>query len=484
MLRFLCYSGCMGGDMLKERAGVIRKANMVSDAGLIVVAFLAAFNLRVHMGGLQDLDYYTWVLVVAVPVWLMLLDRYGFYQSQRLTSAWSIVASLAKVTAAGGVITTSTIYFLEPQGYSRSVFIAFLILSFLLLLAEQFLVRLVLRVLRLEGYNYRHILLVGTGNSARRVIEILQCNRRWGLRVVGVLHMEGAPAVKTVYGFPVLGPLRDLVAICKNRPVDEVIFCDGYDDAGSDLGQHIADLRELGITARTVLNLYYRFDGHRELGMLYGEVPLLTFNSASADPNQLFFKRCLDIVGSLAGLAFAACVFPFIALAIKLESPGPLFFGQTRVRENGRTFTCWKFRSMYQDAEERKQALMHLNEMQGAIFKMKNDPRVTRVGAFLRKMSLDEMPQFWNVLKGEMSLVGTRPPTPAEVAGYLNWQRKRICMKPGITGLWQVSGRNSIKDFDDVVRLDLQYIDTWSLATDLRLLLRTIKVVFFREGAC
>jgi lipopolysaccharide/colanic/teichoic acid biosynthesis glycosyltransferase len=127
---------------------------------------------------------------------------------------------------------------------------------------------------------------------------------------------------------------------------------------------------------------------------------------------------------------------------------------------------------------------MHLNEMQGAIFKMRNDPRVTRVGAFLRKTSLDELPQFWNVLVGEMSLVGTRPPTPAEVQGYKNWQRKRICMKPGITGLWQVSGRNSVTDFNEVVRLDLEYIDTWSLATDIRLLLRTLKVVFFREGAC
>ena len=233
-----------------------------------------------------------------------------------------------------------------------------------------------------------------------------------------------------------------------------------------------------------MLNIFYRFAGKKEVGLLHGEVPLLTFRSVSVDADQLFYKRCLDIVGATVGLAMTACVFPLIAIAVKLESPGPLLFGQTRVRENGRTFTCWKFRSMYQDAEARKQELMHLNEMDGAIFKMKNDPRVTKVGAFLRKTSLDELPQFWNVLKGEMSLVGTRPPTPAEVAGYLNWQRKRICMKPGITGLWQVSGRNSITDFDDVVKLDLEHIETWSLATDIRLILRTIKVVFFREGAC
>jgi lipopolysaccharide/colanic/teichoic acid biosynthesis glycosyltransferase len=170
-------------------------------------------------------------------------------------------------------------------------------------------------------------------------------------------------------------------------------------------------------------------------------------------------------------------------LAIRLESPGPIFFGQTRVGENGRKFTCWKFRSMYLDAEERKRELLHLNEMGGAIFKIRDDPRVTRVGKFLRKTSLDELPQFWNVLRGEMSLVGTRPPTPDEVEKYENWQRRRISIKPGLTGLWQVSGRNSISDFNEVVRLDLKYIDGWSLGLDIKLLLKTLKVVFFREGA-
>jgi exopolysaccharide biosynthesis polyprenyl glycosylphosphotransferase len=471
-------------DVLKERAKFLSKANIVSDAALVVTAFLVAFNLRVQLGGLRDLASYTWVLLVVVPVWLILLDRYGFYDSKRINSVWSILANIAFVTAIGGVITTSTIYIFEPKGFSRSFFGAFLLLSFLMLTAEQLLVRLALRVLRLEGYNYRNILLVGTGESAEKIVDLLQRHNWWGLKVLGILHTQPQCAARTLFGHPVLGPLHDLVSICKAHPVDEVIFCNGKDEARFELAGYLAALDEMGITSRTVLNMYHRFEGKKELGMLHGEVPLLTFRSVSVDANQLFYKRCLDIFGSSVGLAFSACIFPFIAIAVKLESPGPLFFGQTRVRENGRTFTCWKFRSMYRDAEARKQELMHLNEMEGAIFKIKNDPRVTKVGAFLRKTSMDELPQFWNVLKGEMSLVGTRPPTPAEVAGYLNWQRKRICMKPGITGLWQVSGRNSVTDFNEVVRLDLKYIDTWSLSTDLILILRTIKVVFFREGAC
>ena len=470
--------------MLKQRAGVLKRAHIIFDAGLVIAAFLLAFNLRVQFGGLRHLDTYTWLLIVVIPVWLVLLERHGYYNSQRMSTPWSILKSLATVTAIGGVLTSSVIFLVEPQGFSRSFFGTFLVLSFLFLLAEQFLVRYILSLFRKKGYNYRNILVVGTGNSAAKVLSILDSNKGWGMKVVGLVHSQDGSHLRELHGHPVIGTLAEVVEICKEHPVDEVVFCDSSENSWSELAKPLQALSEMGIICRTVLNLHYHFEGKKELGMLHGEVPLLTFRSVSADADQLLLKRCLDVVGSCVGLAFSACLFPFIALAIKLESPGPLFFGQTRVRENGRTFTCWKFRSMYRDAEARKQDLMHLNEMEGAIFKIKNDPRVTKVGAFLRKTSLDELPQFWNVFKGEMSLVGTRPPTPAEVKGYKNWQRKRISMKPGITGLWQVSGRNRITDFNEVVRLDIEYIHTWSLATDIRLILRTLKVVLFREGAC
>jgi exopolysaccharide biosynthesis polyprenyl glycosylphosphotransferase len=210
---------------------------------------------------------------------------------------------------------------------------------------------------------------------------------------------------------------------------------------------------------------------------------MLTFYGKAFDADQLFLKRGLDIIGSLVGLFITCLLFPFLALAIKLESKGPLFFGQNRVGENGRLFKCLKFRSMFVDAEARKKDLMARNEMQGAMFKMKDDPRVTRVGKFIRKTSIDELPQFFNVLRGEMSLVGTRPPTPDEVATYENWHRKRICIKPGITGLWQVSGRNQIEDFDEVARLDIRYIEEWSLWLDIKLLALTLWVVIARRGA-
>ncbi|MBW6511791.1 MAG: sugar transferase [Desulfuromonadaceae bacterium] len=179
-----------------------------------------------------------------------------------------------------------------------------------------------------------------------------------------------------------------------------------------------------------------------------------------------------------------ALFFPLLALAIRLDSKGAIFFSQDRVGENGRVFTCWKLRTMVLDAAAQQDALQCHNQMQGAMFKIKDDPRLTRVGKYLRQFSLDEFPQFWNDLKGEMSLVGTRPPTPDEVALYENWHRRRICIKPGITGLWQLSGRSDINDFDQIVRLDLQYIDNWSLWLDIKLLLKTVWVVLARRGAC
>jgi exopolysaccharide biosynthesis polyprenyl glycosylphosphotransferase len=189
------------------------------------------------------------------------------------------------------------------------------------------------------------------------------------------------------------------------------------------------------------------------------------------------------MVGGLIGSILTIILTIFIAPAIRLESPGPVFFSQVRIGKNGRRFRIYKFRSMYVDAEKRKAELLQCNEMKGLMFKMKNDPRVTKVGRFLRKTSLDEFPQFFNVLKGDMSLVGTRPPTETEFYQYENRHKRRLALKAGVTGLWQVSGRSDIDDFEDVVKLDLEYIDNWSLKLDIRILLKTIGVVLFGKGA-
>ena len=194
-------------------------------------------------------------------------------------------------------------------------------------------------------------------------------------------------------------------------------------------------------------------------------------------------KRLLDLVGALVGCVFLGILTVIVGPMIKLESPGPIFFAQKRVGRNGRIFKMYKFRSMYADAEERKKELMAQNEMNGLMFKMEDDPRITRVGRFIRRTSIDELPQFFDVVRGSMSLVGTRPPTLDEYRQYESHHKRRLSMKPGITGLWQVSGRSDIDDFEEVVKLDVQYIDNWSIWMDIYLLFRTVGVVFDRKGA-
>jgi len=239
----------------------------------------------------------------------------------------------------------------------------------------------------------------------------------------------------------------------------------------------------MGITVRVILDLYNLKVAKTHFSCM-GTLPMLTFNSVSINQFQLMIKRLMDIVGALIGLAFTAVASIFIVPAIKLTSPGPVLFKQDRVGMNGRIFKIYKFRTMYVDAEERKAELMAQNEIKGGLmFKIKSDPRVTPVGRILRKTSLDELPQFFNVLKGDMSLVGTRPPTVDEVKKYKTYHRRRISFKPGLTGMWQVSGRSNITDFEEVVRLDTKYIDEWSIWLDIIIILKTIWVVLRKKDA-
>lgn len=198
---------------------------------------------------------------------------------------------------------------------------------------------------------------------------------------------------------------------------------------------------------------------------------------------MIIVKRIMDILGAIVGLIITGIATIFVAPALVLESKGPIFFSQTRVGQNGRPFKIYKFRSMYMDAEERKKELMDQNKMNGLMFKMDNDPRITKVGKFIRKTSIDELPQFWNVLKGDMSLVGTRPPTMDEFVKYKSKYKRRLSIKPGITGMWQASGRSDITDFDEVLALDLEYIDNWSIGLDIKLLFKTVFVAVFGKGA-
>ncbi len=264
-------------------------------------------------------------------------------------------------------------------------------------------------------------------------------------------------------------------------PFDEV-FINTPNIPQREMQDIILGFEEMGVTTHYNLELPDVGKAATNVGDFL-DYSVITYTMFHTSYKRLFIKRVIDILGGIVGIILTGIITLFLAPAIKLDSPGPVFFSQVRIGKNGRRFKIYKFRSMYTDAEERKKELEAQNEMNGLMFKMENDPRVTKVGKFIRKTSLDEFPQFLNVLKGDMSLVGTRPPTENEFKQYNEHYRRRLSMTPGLTGLWQISGRSDIEDFDEVVKLDLRYIDNWSLTEDFKILLKTVGVVLFGRGA-
>ena len=285
--------------------------------------------------------------------------------------------------------------------------------------------------------------------------------------------------------FNVLGTLDNLEQVLRQYEVDQIYFIQHSDDNIAQIQEYIDICLEMGITVKVIMDVSYSYRMHRSNSFVssVGTYPLITYHTIALNSYEQFIKRVMDIVIGTIAIIILSPVMIIAAIAIKADSPGPILFKQTRIGQNGRQFKIYKFRSMCVDAEEKKEELLAHNEMDGFMFKIKDDPRVTKVGKFIRKTSIDELPQLFNVLKGEMSLVGTRPPTADEVSRYKRGQWRRISIKPGITGLWQISGRNEIKDFDDVVELDLRYIDNWTLWSDIKILISTIGVLVTKKGA-
>jgi exopolysaccharide biosynthesis polyprenyl glycosylphosphotransferase len=486
--------------MLKQQARLIASLVFLLDLALISAAFLLAHALRSHLlpalgvhwipGALYPVERYLPLLPVALVLWSILLWSSGRYRSHRTVPVLDEASAIVRITVTASILFLLVVWgfrlderLLDDDRLSRIWIALFALLSGALLLAEKLALRISSRYVRAHGFNYRTVLVVGANEAARSIAASILGHRFWGYRVAGFVadDDEEMPAPPPMIGdLPVLGRVRDIRSILANQVVDEVLFAiDRRDfDRFEDL---FLALQEQGIITRFALNFFPHAKASVQLEALDG-VPLLTFSTGPTSVGGLLLKRTLDIVLSSVMLIIALPVLAALALLIRLSSSGAVLFRQTRCGRNGRLFTLYKFRTMSPDAEERRAEIEHLNEMDGPVFKAKNDPRVTRFGRFLRKFSLDELPQFWNVLLGDMSLVGPRPPIPDEVARYERWQRRRLAMKPGLTCLWQVSGRNEL-DFEQWMKLDLAYIDNWSPWLDLKILVRTVPVVLSGRGA-
>lgn len=363
----------------------------------------------------------------------------------------------------------------------RGVYVLTVVGGIVLMYATRFLVKFYLISRSRSFMHSTNVIVITMKNRAKRIVKELRDGEDWSVTIAGVIVMDEDQTGRAISKYSVVANKDTMMDYIKREIVDE-IYIDVDSRMREELRPMVLQFEDMGITVHLRLDVLDGFKDFNTTMGTFNSIPVVTFSNREFDAKDMTIKRTFDIVGGFIGVIIMFIAMIFVGPLIKLESPGPLFFKQKRVGKNGRYFYIYKFRSMYVDAEERKAALMAQNEMNGLMFKMDDDPRITKVGKFIRKTSIDELPQFINVLKGDMSLVGTRPPTVNEFKQYEGHHKRRLSMKPGITGMWQAYGRNSVKDFEDVVKMDLDYIDNWSLGLDIKILCKTVVTVFTEGG--
>ncbi len=418
------------------------------------------------------------VALCACMAWPLTLQQLGLYDSQRRSSLDDIVGRLAAAGFASTLLLTATAY-LSGAPLAPKFPLLFGAAQFSILMTERLALFGVLRVARRLGRNTRNVLVVGSGPRALSVKRRIDENPHWGLRVMGYLDDADTPVAAGIDAAS-LRKLVDVRRILRDEVVDEVIIAAPRSMFPA-IGPVVSACGEAGVPFTLLSDVFGDYLPPPEVTR-FGSLAALRFAPVHHSQTRLAAKRVIDLLGAAAGLVAVTPVIALAALAVKASSPGPAFFRQTRCGLYGRRFTLYKLRTMVNDAEQQKEQLSHLNEMRGPVFKMRKDPRITPLGRWLRRFSIDELPQLWNVLRGHMSLVGPRPALPPEVAQYETFERRRLSMRPGLTCLWQVGGRNRVSDFDDWVRMDLEYIDAWSLTLDLRILAQTIPAVLRASG--
>jgi exopolysaccharide biosynthesis polyprenyl glycosylphosphotransferase len=466
--------------LLKQNSRFVDAGLRILDLLVLAAAFPAAYLARngLRGGTMASIDQLWPLLALALLLWMVtswIFDVYDGYRTRPVsTELWRLARSVLVVT----LVVTAASFFGKRADLSRLFVALYFALAFLLMAGNRMAVRSLGHAMRRRGYNARIFAVVGSSEFAEDAVRSMTTHPEWGYRFAGYVLEDDASPPRD--GGSVLGRLGQLGTVLESQVLDEVVFAVSHQRL--DEVQAAARLcEEQGVSIKICIDNFGGGAGRMTLSDIDG-LPMLAYSTAPSDELALLAKRMFDVAVSAAVLALLFPLFPLVAIAIRLDSQGPVLFRQRRVGLHGREFTFYKFRSMRPDAEVQLQALRALNEASGPVFKMRNDPRVTRLGRLIRRTSIDELPQLWNVLKGEMSIVGPRPPLPSEVRQYKRWQRRRLSVKPGITCTWQVSGRSDI-DFDRWMELDLEYIDHWSLWRDIEICFRTIPAVFTSRGA-
>ena len=456
---------------------------------LVLILSLGIANYLRHQKFFKGLNNPTdmKVLIAIFLVVFLVINLFkNWYKQMLLRGPFQELLEIIKmnlVTLAGA---TFALYFTRViDEYSRKVLLYFVFIDVLLMFLVHQLYKRYLPVFYRVAGNARQLLLVATAKEAPALVTEMKNIKDYSYQIKGIILLDGDE--KEVGGIPVVASGKDLIEYCLSAPLDEVIFCTDR-QTQEDRKDDLENLAAMGLTIHLEVPVLELTEAPQRILSQFGQFHTITYANKVAPFGQLMLKRLIDIAGAVVGSLILFILTIFLAPVIKLDSPGPVIFRQTRVGKNGRTFQIYKFRSMYMDAEERKKELMNQNRVQGGMmFKIENDPRIiggaNGIGNFIRKYSIDEFPQFWNVLKGDMSLVGTRPPTVDEWEKYDLHHRARLSIKPGITGMWQVSGRSEITDFEEVVKLDREYITEWKPALDMRILMKTVQVVLGKGGA-
>jgi exopolysaccharide biosynthesis polyprenyl glycosylphosphotransferase len=461
--------------MLRAHGSILESISEIFD--LIFIAL--GYSLAIVLYQIKNVQFRTWpeyflLFILYLFLWIISSNILHVYRSRRFMSAWSELHQMIKAHFISFAMCLIILVLYNPA-LLRNRFIfyfGFFVVS--LTIGFHIVTRLILQFWRKTGRNTRYILILGNGSAAELYLQKIKDNPQLGYKVIGYLCHT-----KNGLNIPYLGNYANLESVIKMNIVDLAVVTDVVTD--DEIQKSIKLLNLIGTNVAILLDdVVSKVAQSRPLD--FGGLPMVVYNSHPRRPWQELAKRSLDIILSGIGIVIFSPVFVIVAMAVKITSKGPVFFSQERIGLNGRPFKMYKFRSMVVNAEELKEKLAHLNEMSGPVFKITNDPRVTSVGRFLRKTSLDELPQIFNVFKGDMSLVGPRPPLSKEVDLYDFKHRKRLAVRPGITCIWQISGRNEV-DFEEWMDMDAEYIERWSLWLDFEILAKTVPVVLMRKGA-
>lgn len=479
--------------MLREKNKIIVQCHLVFDLLVTAAAFVGAylvkkFLLPGEIGGLStEPNYYTLLFIVMV-IWGLSFKTFKLYSSYRRRHLIQVLSSVIQAVGFSLMVFATLLYILKIEGVSRGMILIFGVLNLGMLCLSKIAVYIALGRIRERGYNTRNILIVGSLERAKDLLKIIEKERWAGYRVHGCLEIDSSRIGVTLHGgVEVIDMVDNLEEILKNTVVDELIFAMPL-RLIPHVSRYLALAEAMGVSVKIMpdwqINSLVYEPGIATVDFEnFIQVPVLTLNMITSNTEGLMFKSGFDYLFSTLLLLCSLPFFLVVAMAVKVFSPGPVFYKQKRMGRNGRIFEIYKFRTMVVGAEDLLDGLKDLNEADGPAFKLRHDPRVIPyIGTLLRKTSMDELPQLINVVRGEMSLIGPRPPLPNEVGEYELWQRRRLSMKPGMTCIWQVTPNRNDVSFDGWMNMDLEYIDNWCLLMDAKILFSTLRAVVMGSG--